>query len=207
MKSLTPLVLLVVVSLLGTKFAFDRFRPSGEKDSSRSPAQQNAENVVPRQEQAPVRDPKQIVTDLFEALKKGDRETVESLLSPVARREMPKYHLKVEPLGSPDGQYEITQVEYPKNKPGIAYVACIWKEPRPNGTIDAAEVVWVLQKQRDRQWAVTGMAVESPQGELVFFPFERPGEMIREWERLNQLYAQAEQQGGGAAAATARRPD
>ncbi len=211
MKGITSLALLVAVTLIGTKFVYDAIDlgPSKTQSDTENNTAGDRATTDPGQSEATPRrpaSPKEIVAMLFEALKKGDRETVEGLLSPVARKEMPKYGLKVEPLGSPDGQYQITKVEFPKGKSDTAYVACIWKEPRPNGTIDAAEVVWVVRKQSGDQWRITGMAVESPQKQLVFFDFERPDEMIREWERLNVLYAQQEKQSGSAAATTAGRP-
>ncbi len=151
-----------------------------------SPVEKTKSQAVAKE----VEPPDQVITALLEALKRGDREAVESLISPTARQEMPKYGFRVEPLGTPEGRFKINQVEYPKDKPGMAYVGSVWQEPMPDGTFQTDNVVWVTKQQQDGQWRVAAMAVEGPRKELVLLDFERPAEMEKEMARLSALYAQ-----------------
>ena len=159
--------------------------------------------------------PQQIVTGFLVALKQGDRDVVESLISPIARQEMPKYNLKVEPLGTPDAEFEIGKVEFPENRQGTSYVPCIWKEPTADGSFSSSEVVWVMKQQSDRQWRIAGMAMEGPNQEVVFFNFEKPQDMLAQRDALAASYENAQsdvapsptdQPATGPADRTAKRP-
>lgn len=203
-------LLLAVALVIHTTGCSDQPKDSSATDGSS--ASTKAETNGKTASAQPVAPPNEVVTAFLDALRKGDQETVESLISPVAREEMPKYGLKVEPLGTPDAQFEIAQVEYPKEMPGTAYVACVWKEPMPDGSLEAFEVVWVAKQQSDGQWRVAGMAMEGPKHELVFFNFEKPAEMMQQRDALAAAY-EAEAQAQAAqnttpppAASTAQQP-
>jgi len=151
------------------------------------------------------------VTRFLNALKSGDGPTIESLLTSTARTQLPKYHMKVEPLGSNEARFTIVSVKRPKDKKKVAYVACTWQEPPAGGQPpESMEVVWIVRREANVGWRVSGMALESPTGSVIVFNFEDPPDMLRQKEALVKAYEQ--QQSGPArekpapAAATAARP-
>ena len=88
-----------------------------------------------------------------------------------------------------------------------------------DGSLESFEVVWVVKKQVNGQWRVSGMAMEGPDKKIVLFDFEKPAEMLAQRDALAQAYndqdkapaatvppnsLRAGSQPSGAAASTAR---
>ena len=135
------------------------------------------------------RDPKETVTRFLTALKSGNGPGVEALLTSKARTELPKHHMKVEPLGSAEARFEVVDVKYAKGKPNVAYVACRWSEPPVAGEAsEPIEVVWVTKKVPSVGWRVSGMAMDGPTGDVVLFNFEDPADMLRQKDALVKSY-------------------
>lgn len=137
-------------------------------------------------------DPSQAVTAFLEALRSGDDQVAEALLTTRAREETARHNLTVQPPGTPNATYQVGRVEYPDKQQGTAYVECRWTERYKDGTEDAFDVVWVMRFEQ-AGWHVAGMATQLGDTEdVVMLDFENPQEMLEKVRQAESVASRPE---------------
>ncbi|HUE69968.1 MAG TPA: hypothetical protein VMP01_03685, partial [Pirellulaceae bacterium] len=124
MKRVLVLVgLLASVTLLGCGGGGDS-TPENEKKEGDQAAAQPAERIL----DINTGDPKEVVMGLIEAMKSGDKEAVEALLTTKAKEETAKHEMSVAADAMPNTEYQIADPTYLKNNPNGAHVSCVLSE-------------------------------------------------------------------------------
>ncbi len=165
--------ILATVSVLG--FAVGC---GGPKESTPPASQESASPSTPASNTTSLKNknPGEAVIAFLEALRSGDDQVAESLLTTRAREETARQNLTVQPPGTPNATYTVGRVEYPKD--GTAYVECQWTERYDDGTQETFDVVWIMH-QENAGWHVSGMATQlGDSEEVVMLNFENPQEML-----------------------------
>jgi hypothetical protein len=108
--------------------------------------------------------PEQVVSAFLNGMRTGNAQVITGLLSTRAREEIAKLGLNIDPIGSPQAQFEIEGAELVKpDDPNLVVVSSKWLEPRGTGQeADEYEVVWVLIKET-AGWRICEMAVDTHQ--------------------------------------------
>ena len=108
--------------------------------------------------------PQQSVAIFLDCLRRGDELTANSMLTTKAREELQKTAYAVQPLGTPEGRFEIGRLGFPYPEKNVALVECQWREPatatEPELIMDIVCEVY----QESEGWRIAGMAV-TVQGE------------------------------------------
>jgi hypothetical protein len=131
--------------------------------------------------------PDEIVKEFLTALRTGDRDVAERLLTQIARDETAKHDLTVQPPGSPEIEFEIGITELVGEPAEEAHVQSTWREPDSDGGKVDFEIIWVLRKQSDG-WRIAGMATQLvPEQDPIFLNFEDPSDMLAKWAEADEL--------------------
>ncbi len=129
-------------------------------------------------------DPKQVVMALIEAMKSGDKEAKEALLTTKAREETAKHEMPVAADAMPNTEYQIADPTYLEKNPNGAHVQCLLTETLQDGSKADYEIIWVLRREQEIGWRIAGMAVElAPGTPKQFLNFEDPLDMQ---EKMNE---------------------
>ena len=122
--------------------------------------------------------PDQVVSQFYQALRSGNSDSIEALLTDKAREETAKSGLAIQSQTSASLAYDIGETDYVTENLDGAHVMSLWAEPDANGELVSTEVIWVLRKQHDG-WKISGMATAVADGELpLLFNFENPEDMM-----------------------------
>lgn len=135
--------------------------------------------------------PEAVVAAFLDALRDGNDEVAESLLTSIARRETQEHELTVQPPGSPSAQYEVGEV---KHVQGGVHVNSNWSEYDELGEQSTYEIVWVLRHE-PIGWRVAGMATAvNPAKPPIYLNFEDVPDLLQKWQRADaELAVHAEQ--------------
>lgn len=129
--------------------------------------------------------PEEVVAEFLNAMKTGNDGVAAGLLTATARQETAKFGLAVQPPGSAEAQYEVTQGEISAEDPNFAQVGCLWTETDADGKPHSEEVAWVLTKVGEG-WRVSGMIAQSAaQQDPIYFNFENGAEMTALIDQLS----------------------
>lgn len=153
---------------------------------SGAPAAPPAENTTAQQTTtAPSETPAQVVHRFLEAIRVGDDQLAESLLTPLALEKTREFEIAVAPPGSATAAFTVGQVELVQEGLG-AHVASSWTDVDETGEQHADNLVWFLRLE-DHGWRVAGMAARLfPEEPPLFLNFEDPEDMIRKQEMAAQ---------------------
>ena len=169
--------------------------PEGEKKASadgQASAGSAGETTV---EITPESTPDEVVTGLIEAMRSGDKEAKEALLTQKAREETAKHNMPVADNAMPNAEYQVAKPKYLQRNPNGAHVSCVLSETLQDGSTEEYEIVWVLRKEPEIGWRIAGMAVELlPDTEPQFLNFEDPLDMQKKMEAAATVLAQQEQE-------------
>ncbi|HRX78036.1 MAG: hypothetical protein H6821_14700 [Planctomycetaceae bacterium] len=135
--------------------------------------------------------PDVVVAAFLDALRDGNDQVAEALLTSIARRETQAHELTVQPPGSPSARYEIGEVHYVQ---GGVHVNSSWSEYDESGEPANYEIVWVL-RQEPIGWRVAGMATAvNPAKPPIYLNFEDVPDLLAKWQQADiELAAQAEE--------------
>lgn len=133
--------------------------------------------------------PDAAVSAFLQALRDGDDEVAEALLTPKAREETAKRELTVQPPGTPNATFRIGKVEYLSADKTGAHVNSTWIEQNPEEGPSSYDIVWALRRQADG-WRIAGMATQvNPNEPPVFLNFEDPDDMLEKWRAAEERLA------------------
>jgi hypothetical protein len=135
--------------------------------------------------------PDAVVAAFLNALRDGNDEVAEALLTTIARRETQEHELAVQPPGSPSARYEIGEV---KHVQGGVHVNSSWSESNESGEQSTYEIVWVL-RQEPIGWRVAGMATAvNPTKPPIYLNFEDVPDLLQKWQQADAELAALEEQ-------------
>ncbi len=107
-------------------------------------------------------EPAQSVAVFLDSLRRGDETAANSVLTSKAQQELAKTAYVIQPLGTPEGKYEIGRVGYPYEEKTVALVECLWTEPaagdQPEVTMDIVCEVHL----ESEGWRISGIGVTIP---------------------------------------------
>ncbi|MCA9122581.1 MAG: hypothetical protein H6822_03570 [Planctomycetaceae bacterium] len=136
-------------------------------------------------------EPGAVVLAFLDALRDGDDEIAETLLTSIARRETKEHDLTVQPPGSPSARYTIGEVRHVQ---GGVHVNSNWIEYDESGEQSNYDIVWVL-RQEPVGWRVAGMATAViPNKPPIYLNFEDVPDLLQKWQQADaELAAQVEE--------------
>lgn len=152
--------------------------------------------------------PDEVVMGLIEAMKSGDKDAKEALLTSKAREETAKHNMPVHTMAMPNTQYQVGKPKYLEKNPNGAHVSCILTETYDDGTKEDHQIVWVLRKEKELGWRIAGMAVElMPGTQPQFLNFEDPLDMQKKMDEAAAMLAQQESAASESQAAQVPKSD
>ncbi len=102
-------------------------------------------------------EPAQAVAVFLDSLRRGDEATANGVLTSLAREQVLKTNFQIQPLGSPEGKYQIGRVGFPYAEKTVALVECQWSEPGVAGQApDVSEIVCEVHQESDG-WRIAGL--------------------------------------------------
>jgi len=163
-----------------------------KKDETKAAAVQPAEKTL---DIGPDSTPEQVVVGLIEAMKSGDKEAKEALLTTKAREETAKHNMPVHTMAMPDTKYQVGKPKYLERNPNGAHVSSILTETFEDGSTQDHQIVWVLRKEPELGWRIVGMAVELiPGTPSQYLNFENPLDMQKKMDEAAAALVEQERQ-------------
>ncbi|MCA9127002.1 MAG: hypothetical protein KDB22_07950 [Planctomycetales bacterium] len=118
-------------------------------------------------------DAAQAVHVFLDSLRRGNEEAANGILTSKAREELAKTNWAMQPLGTPDGTYEIGRVGFPYPEKTVALVECLWREPSVPGEPPITMDIVCEVHQESEGWRISMIAVTSPEyAEPIELDFE-----------------------------------
>jgi hypothetical protein len=169
----------------------DQTEKAGTQTSTKAQADDNqkASAATADDPTAKLDGPKLTVYHFLDALRKGDDEKANSLLTPLAREKTAAMDYRLTPTASDNARFTIDSVDYVGDDG--ARVAMTWTDVDGAGNPTSDKAVWVLRKEAEG-WRVVGTAaIFFPGEEPVVLNFENPAEVKKKLEevsvRMNQM--------------------
>jgi hypothetical protein len=104
--------------------------------------------------------PNEVVAMFADSIRRGDADSANKLITPLARQEISRLKMTISPPGSPDASYRIGEVRYIDEEKDAALVASMWIEPSEAGTKPVeTEVVWSVRLESEG-WRISGLAID-----------------------------------------------
>lgn len=113
------------------------------------------------------------VAVFLDSLRRGDEKAANGILTPKAREELAKTDFVMQPLGTPEGTYNIGRVGFPYEDKTVALVECLWQEPATEGLpAESMDIVCEVHKEVEG-WRISSIAVTIPDvPQPLFLNFE-----------------------------------
>ena len=124
--------------------------------------------------------PAEAVAVFLEAVKNGEDEKANGMLTKLALEETAKMNMVVAPQGSETASFEVGEVELLSEADEVgAQVASKWTDLGDDGLPHTDDIVWLLRKEPEG-WRIAGMATTIFPGEPpLLLDFENPQDMQR----------------------------
>jgi hypothetical protein len=132
--------------------------------------------------------PQDVLQQFLSAVKAGQKEVAENLLTTVAREKTAAEGIGIGDLGGGSSamSFEIQGVQFlqmPDSKEA-AHVSCVFSEKQEDNKVETHNIIWALRKET-QGWRVAGMAWTPFAGEPpIFMDFENPADMIAKQQLL-----------------------
>ena len=108
--------------------------------------------------------PTEIVSRFLDSVRRGGAQAEAGrLMTEKAQAECRRTGLVVQPIGSPDAQFEVTRGEQVPGEQDAALVHSLWTEPDGAGNRVTYQVVWALRRE-SVGWRISGLAMELQEG-------------------------------------------
>lgn len=124
--------------------------------------------------------PAEAVAVFLDAVKNGQDEKANSMLTKLALQETAKLNMVVAPPGSDTASFEVGEVEMlSEGDEQGAQVASKWTDVGDDGLPHTDEIIWMLRKEAEG-WRIAGMATTIFENEPpLLLDFENPQDMQR----------------------------
>ncbi|TWT79396.1 hypothetical protein CA13_07960 [Planctomycetes bacterium CA13] len=122
----------------------------------------------------------EVVSQFLDRVRRGGQSSgADQLLTERAKSELTRIGRSVQPIGSPDAHFEVTQARQVPSDPDAMLVQSIWTEPAGDGSKSDFEVVWAVQREAGG-WRISGLAMQmDPAQPAVVIDFENGDEMAK----------------------------
>lgn len=99
----------------------------------------------------------------LDSLRRGNEEVSNGALTKKARDEVAKSGWVMQPLGTPEGRFEIGRVSYTDPTKEVALVECLWQEPAAEGeTAVSTDIVCEVRQEPGEGWRISGLVISIP---------------------------------------------
>jgi hypothetical protein len=122
--------------------------------------------------------------EFLEAIRTGNDERADSLLSTIAREKTAAMDCRIKPPASDTAKFTLDKVDYVGDDG--ARVAWTWHDVGPDGQPTADKAVWVLRKEAEGWHIVGAAAIFAPGQEPVVLNFEDPADMKKKLEAVTK---------------------
>jgi len=102
-------------------------------------------------------EPAQAVAVFLDSLRRGDEATANGVLTSLAREQVLKTNFQIQPLGSPEGKYQIGRVGFPYAEKNVALVECQWSDPAVAGQAPEVTEIVCEVHQETEGWRIAGL--------------------------------------------------
>jgi len=104
--------------------------------------------------------PTDVISHFLDEIRRGGNDSrAQNLLTKRAQDVLTQIGQTVQPIGSPDAQFEVTRSEAVPGEDNAVLVHSLWREPQPDGTLTDYQVVWAVERE-DGRWRISGLAIE-----------------------------------------------
>ena len=110
-------------------------------------------------------EPAQAVAVFLDSLRRGDEATANGVLTNLAREQVQKTNFQIQPLGSPEGKYQIGRVAFPYAEKNVALVECQWSEPSVAGQPPEMTEIICEVHQETEGWRIAGLIFKIAESE------------------------------------------
>lgn len=118
-------------------------------------------------------EPAQAVAVFLDSLRRGDEATANGVLTSLAREQVLKTNFQIQPLGSPEGKYQIGRVGFPYAEKTVALVECQWSDPAVAGQAPEVTEIVCEVHQETEGWRIAGLGFKiSGTEETLVLDFE-----------------------------------
>lgn len=105
------------------------------------------------------------VAIFLDSLRRGNEAGANGVLTLKAREELAKTSYVIQPLGTPEGQFQIGRVSYSDDYQDTALVECLWQEPANAGEQAVSMDIVCEVRKENVGWRISGIAVSIPETE------------------------------------------
>lgn len=124
--------------------------------------------------------PAQSVAVFLDSLRRGDEMAANAMLTSKAREELAKISFVIQPLGTPDGKYQIGRVGFPYAEKNVALVECVWQEPSVGSTPAVSMDIVCEVHEEAEGWRISGIGItEEGSVDTVVLDFENGASVER----------------------------
>ena len=177
-KMLIPSLLLGAVSLAGCGGSNNSASP-GARPSSDSTASTQPNVVAPQAGAQPTvgnavgTEPGEVVAVFLDSLRRGDENAANAVLTALAQEELKKTDFVIQPLGTPEGTYQIGRIALLPDDKTVALVECKWIEPGAAGAANSELDIVCEVHQEQPGWRISGIGIkESGSEDTMVLDFE-----------------------------------
>lgn len=157
---------------LGLSFAVTLVLAGCGKSDTPSTASETTTPAAPVAKSTPT----ESVKTFLSAIKDGNDNDADRMLTALARQKTQEADLYVAPPGSATASFEVGEFEVDGKE---AQVFCTWSDVDEDGNRHTDKIVWLLRNEPEG-WRISGMATELFPGEdPLILNFENPEEMIK----------------------------
>jgi len=152
---------------------------SGPVASVNSSASTNGTEVAARSQD---NGPASAVFGFLEAVRVGNNDQANKMLTPLARQKLAEHHMVAAPPGSTTAKFELGEIQYLSDDG--ARVVIKWTDMDENNKPRTDQVIWMVRKVEEG-WRVAGVAAPIFEGEPpVLLNFEDPEDMIHQQQMV-----------------------
>jgi hypothetical protein len=145
---------------------------------SESSATQDGEEVRLTDLKVQPPDAAKMIAEYLEAVRQGDAETVNRLLTSMARQKTTELNIAVAPPGSDTAEYTVGSTAVVNDT--TVHVQSTWADLNQDDEKEVYDITWIV-RQEPEGWRVAGMMGEFIPGQpAIVFNFENPQEVIRQ---------------------------
>lgn len=150
---------------------------------------------------------KAAVVTFLDAMKRGDEEGAQAMLTRVARAKTEEAGISVAPPVADTATYTVRECEMVSDSNDLAHVATVWSDVDESGARTTENIVWAVRLDPEG-WRVVGMAMRIFEDlPPLLLNFEDPDDMIAKQEMVAaELTRRAARAAEQPATRTARGP-
>jgi len=145
-------------------------------------------------------EPEHTVFRFLEAVRTGNVDQAEAMLTPLAEEKTRQLNMVVAPPGSDTASFRVGDVQMTADQ--TAHVESEWTDLDAQGQPNCDTITWIV-RQIDGEWLISGMSASIfPDQPALVLNFEDPEDMIRQQEIV-----EAQRRRSETATLEARKPD